>query len=188
MAVHWYPLFSHSGTETLELINCKQGFKPKQILTNQTNLGKINPGLNLSVIGENRVIVMPHKLVMRHIKTYSDVFKDDTILVTLHGYTGIIPAEIIDLPNVSVYNVHPGDIIKYPELRGRDPQAKAINLNLDSTGVVIHEVDAGIDTGTPILRKQYQIMPNTTINQLVVDLRNISVDLWIDFLTDKLCA
>ena len=84
-----------------------------------------------------------------------------------------------------IYNVHPGDIFKYPELVGIHPQKKAIELNLPSTGVLIHEVDDTVDGGEPVLFSDYNIEEGTTVDELTDQLRYEAVKLWEMFLVGR---
>lgn len=174
----WIPLFSQTGTELLHLLNMILSTTPVQGLIYSNNLkGEINPIL----LEQYPVKVMKHDSIMQEIKFQSEQFTDHEIIVTLHGYLRIIPKEIVDLPNVKIYNSHPGDIVKYPELRGLDPQKKAWDLNLNSTGVVLHQVDEGVDTG-PIIMKGTLNGPIRVLykseEKLIEALRFVSIQLW----------
>tara|TARA_R110000851_G_scaffold30132_3_gene82345 strand:+ start:343 stop:708 length:366 start_codon:yes stop_codon:yes gene_type:complete len=103
-------------------------------------------------------------------------------LVTLHGYLRLIPESGI---SNNMYNVHPGDIVKYPELKGIHPQAKALELKLPSTGVVIHQVTSEVDSGKIVSSAEYSINNNETELTLINNLRDLSIDLWCEFLRGK---
>lgn len=173
MDKHWIALYSHSGTELLKVYQHAPQL-PLAVFSDQKDTAKINPGiLPLTALAK-------HEEIMEEIK-YIACNTTKEVVITLHGYMRIIPSEIIDLPNVSIYNVHPGDIVNYPQLRGKDPQEKALELNLPATGVVIHRVDEGIDTGKIMMREVYLIRENN-IGKLVYDLRYIAINMWINFL------
>lgn len=175
----WVALFSHSGTEIADII--KTFKSPDWIFTNQRDVNKINKELH-----DKHVVKCVHSVIMQAIKEISASLPEEKIIVTLHGYMRIIPKEIIDLPNVEIYNVHPGDITTYPELRGADPQKKALELKLPSTGVVIHIVDEGVDTGPVLLQSNIMIDSGSTVESLTDELRNESIALWQIFLTEVL--
>jgi folate-dependent phosphoribosylglycinamide formyltransferase PurN len=80
-----------------------------------------------------------------------------------------------------MYNGHPGLNTRYPELKGKDPQKKAWDLNLDTSGCVIHQVTAGVDEG-PIARVKEIPIRNLSLEELYTDLHELSVDLWCKFL------
>ena len=180
MSKLWIALYSHSGTELSEILkNSKDLTIPYAIFSNQKMRKKVNPAIY------PLTEFLSHPDIMEEIMNTAKATTKE-IVITLHGYMRIIPPEIIALPNVSIYNVHPGDIVKYPELRGADPQKKALELGLPTTGVVIHHVDEGVDTGKIVLREVYQMRNWTDLNVTVDDLRQISIDMWIKFLRNIL--
>lgn len=173
----WIALFSHSGTEIAEIIN--QFKRPYYLYTNQLDRDKI-----CGLICDD-CVRLHHSDIMEDILYLLEHTKGEKI-ITLHGYMRIIPPEIINHPDVKIYNVHPGDIVNYPELRGKNPQEKALEMHLESTGVVIHKVDEGIDTGEIVARTHYPIQRGETLNDLVANLRLISIDMWIKLLSEIL--
>ena len=80
-----------------------------------------------------------------------------------------------------MYNGHPGLITKYPELKGKDPQQKAWDLDLPTSGCVIHKVIAGVDEG-PVMRDVEVSIRNLTMDQTFQALHKASVKLWVNFL------
>jgi phosphoribosylglycinamide formyltransferase-1 len=106
-------------------------------------------------------------------------FKDP--IVTLHGWLRIMPPSICN--QFEIYNGHPGLITRYPELKGKDPQQKAFDLGLETSGCVIHEVTEGVDEGR-ILRSREVSIRELEIEQLFHILHQISISLWVDFLKD----
>jgi methionyl-tRNA formyltransferase len=165
----WVACFSYSGSELASVCE-KLGRWPDVIFTNQTDTSKIDPRV------VNRVGGAINTAGFINEELYGIKLERPNTLVTLHGYNRIIPEESI-LNNM--FNCHPGDVTKFPELRGKDPQQKALNLGLDSTGVVIHKVDKGVDTGEIQFFADYQIKNDDTIESLIKELRHIAINLWI---------
>jgi len=102
-------------------------------------------------------------------------------VVTLNGFLRIMP-----MLSVEMYNGHPGDIVLYPELKGKDPQKKALDLKLPSTGCVIHKVTEVVDSGEVLSYNTYYMQGDETVDILVDRLRDISVNMWTEFLKEKL--
>jgi folate-dependent phosphoribosylglycinamide formyltransferase PurN len=167
----WVACFSYSGSELASVCE-KLGMWPDVILTNQKDASKIDKRLTKSETWKNGIFSTAEYI---NEELYGIKLERPDTLVTLHGYNRIIPEESI-LKNM--FNVHPGDIIKYPELKGKHPQEKALELGLDSTGVIIHRVDTGVDTGEIQLFMDYQIKNHDTLESLIEELRNIAVNLW----------
>ena len=166
----WIALFSNSGTELAEVIE-RTGKEPDIIF-----LDKFRTPIDKRIV--DKVRYSSHEGV----KDYLKASPKDT-LVTLHGYLRLLPEECI---TDRTYNIHPGDIVMYPELRGIDPQKKAIELGLKSTGVVIHKVDAGIDTGEIQFVVTHDIEEGTDEETLIRELRDIGINMWINFLSGKI--
>jgi folate-dependent phosphoribosylglycinamide formyltransferase PurN len=124
-------------------------------------------------------IVGSHKQLMETLMAYYN-----NPLVTLHGYLRILPPEIVT--QFEVINGHPGDIVKYPELKGKDPQQKAIDLGLSSTGVVLHRAIAEVDAGEILKHQERVIHKGTSTEQLILDLKAIQLDLWCELLKERL--
>ena len=165
----WVALFSNSGKELAEVID-KIGIEPDLILCDQvrTDWDDRFPSVQISPA--------------HHIEDLLKNLNEDT-LVTLHGYWRLLKASDI---KAKIYNVHPGDIFKYPELKGIHPQKKAIELGLESTGVLIHRVDDTVDGGTPELFSDYVIHKGETVEGLTEELRHEAVKLWQIFFVGKL--
>ncbi|MDX1981992.1 MAG: methionyl-tRNA formyltransferase [Bryobacteraceae bacterium] len=70
------------------------------------------------------------------------------------GYGQIIPQAIIDLPPLGVINVHASLLPKY---RGAGPIQWAIANGETITGVTTMKIDAGLDTGAMLLKRETAI-------------------------------
>lgn len=108
---------------------------------------------------------------------FSIVGDADNVVVTLHGWMKIIPAGVCN--KWVMYNGHPGDIVKFPQLKGKDPQLKAYNLKLKFSGSVIHRVTPEVDGGEIVARNTCVINSNT-LDTYIETLHRHSVSLWCD--------
>lgn len=106
--------------------------------------------------------------------------KPSDTLITLHGWLRIVPKEVIQ-KYPYIFNGHPGLITRYPQLKGKDPQLKAWELGLNTSGCVIHRVTEGVDEGQVIREKEIPIR-SLTMGQLFESLHTLSIKLWVDFL------
>jgi len=171
----WVALFSQTGSE---IYNIAQRLRkhPKYIMTNNADRETWHPGLEelgSTIITGKHAMLMDMLMGMRN-----------SPLVTLHGYLRILPEEVVTAHEV--INGHPGDIVKYPELKGKDPQAKAIELGLPSTGVVLHKAVAEVDAGEILKHATRDILAGTTTEQLILDLKALQLDLWCELLRERL--
>lgn len=170
----WLALFSQSGSE---IYNISQRLRktPRVIITNNMDRESWHPGISEL---DSLIMVAPHKLIVETLNEYSPSF------ITLHGYLRILPESVVN--RHEVINGHPGDIVKYPELKGKDPQQKAMDLGLPSTGVVLHKAVAEVDAGEIIKHAERDILAGTTTEQLILDLKAIQLDLWCELLRERL--
>lgn len=166
----WVALYSYSGSE-LEKVIEKTHRKPNLIITNGI---KIPKGLYPFKVFTVKNLVSAD---------YRNLFGDnpDNTLVTLHGWNRIVPGDICE--EYTILNVHPGLISKYPELKGKDPQKKAFNLKLPTSGVTIHYATAELDSGPVVMEEEVDIQDCKTEIEVVDRLREISINLW-----DKILA
>ena len=83
------------------------------------------------------------------------------------GFGEILKEQIIKAPKKGVVNFHPGLL---PENRGADPYSAVLINNIKTTGVTIHYIDEGIDTGDIILRKEYIYTDGISYTALQIEL------------------
>ena len=169
----WIALFSQSGGEIVNLSK-KLGRTPDCVLTN--NLKPETWRYGIYELSSKRYI-MTHKDIVDYLMSI------EPGLVTLHGYLRILPAEVCE--RHTVVNGHPGDIVLHPELKGKDPQKKALELGLVSTGVVIHKAVAEVDAGEILEHGTYDIPTDITEEQLILNLKELQLRLWVNYLKDK---
>jgi len=168
--MNWIALFSNSGNEIAE-VSKRLGRYPDRIICD-----KKRTEWNTTI--SEKVELLSHDEICDTLSVRAPL----NSLVTLHGYLRILPPRAI-LP--FTYNVHPGDIVKYPELKGIHPQKKALELDLPATGVVIHEVVPEVDSGEIVGYMPYVMRDNETEATLIDSLRDISIQLWVDLLESR---
>jgi phosphoribosylglycinamide formyltransferase 1 len=71
-------------------------------------------------------------------------------LVVLAGYMQLLSPEFIERWRGQVVNVHPALLPSFP---GLDAIGQALEAGVKVTGVTVHYVDEGVDTGPPILQR-----------------------------------
>lgn len=169
-------MFSQTGSEIYE-VSKRLGRYPDMILCNkQDDLDVINPGL----IGKAPIIFTEDRPT---VEQYLHYIPEDA-LVTMHGWLRIVPGEVCE--KRTIYNGHPGDIVSFPELKGSNPQQKALDLGLLFTGCVLHEATAELDGGPIVGESEKVYLSGLTNDQVFEALHKASVDMWTKFLTDKL--
>lgn len=86
-----------------------------------------------------------------------------TDLVVLAGYMAILSEDFIGAFFGRIINVHPSLLPKYPGLRAIE---QAIEAGENHTGVTVHYVDEGVDTGDVIAQEMIGIAPGETAEHL----------------------
>lgn len=175
----WIAFFSQTGSELLQV--CRAiNTTPNIVITNNTNFIHTHFDLIDQVVKDNHTfIILPNRPL---ISNYQDImFEGD--FVTLHGWLRILPEFLCFA--CDIYNGHPGLITKYPELKGQDPQKKAFELGLKTSGCVIHKVTEGIDEGE-VIREQEVNIDNLSLDDIIKDLHKISVEMWTNFLMEQI--
>ena len=169
----WIAFFSQTGSEIVE-VSKLLGRWPDMIVTNERpeHLRKIHPALE-----DKHLVFVENKPTEEELSMILGQYGNP--LVTLHGWLRIMPSYICN--RFEIYNGHPGLITEYSELKGKDPQQKAFDLGLESSGCVIHRVTEGVDEGEILLSRKVSIK-ELEIGELFHILHSISVSLWVDFL------
>jgi folate-dependent phosphoribosylglycinamide formyltransferase PurN len=167
----WIAFFSQTGNE-LTTVCSKLNRLPDAVITNRQDLN-FNQRLKENDI--NLIHLSKKPSIEEYIKVLSR-YKNP--IITLHGFLRILPEDICN--DYEIYNLHPGLITKYPELKGKDPQLKAIDLKHPTIGCVIHKVIPEVDSGEILLEKEIIV---TDYNFVFNDLHKLAVDMWVDFLS-----
>jgi methionyl-tRNA formyltransferase len=105
--------------------------------------------------------------------------KPDAMVVV--GYGQIIPQNVIDLPQFGIINLHASLL---PELRGAGPIQWSIARGFARTGVTTMQIDAGLDTGAMLLRRETEIGENETSPELSVRLAKAGAELLVRTLAE----
>jgi methionyl-tRNA formyltransferase len=182
----WKAFFSQSGSEINEISN-RVGRFPDVIITNKSfeEMDKINPDLLEKCF--NRFLFLPKKPTIQEYKEairYTDI-------ITLHGYLRILPPEICS--RFRIYNGHPGLITKFPELKGKDPQAKVWYKHFETPykihGHVIHEVIPEVDAGKVVAEKEIFIdniySKFNSLGDYINCLHGLAIDNWVAFMKGR---
>lgn len=84
-------------------------------------------------------------------------------LILLAGFMRILGPEFVRAWRWRILNIHPALLPKYP---GAHAIQEAFEAKEKETGVTIHFVDEGVDTGPIILQRKVPIEPNDTLEML----------------------
>jgi folate-dependent phosphoribosylglycinamide formyltransferase PurN len=170
----WIALFSQTGSEIYE-VSKRLGRFPDHVITNKQDWDGINKDLvdhTIICYTDNKPDVAQYNLHLR-----------EDAIITLNGWLRIVPEEVCE--KYEIYNGHPGLITKWPELKGKDPQKKAFYSRHETAGCVIHEVVPEVDAGKILLEDSIEIK-GLPLDEVYSKLHKVSVDLWVEFLKERL--
>ncbi|WP_025784389.1 phosphoribosylglycinamide formyltransferase [Sporosarcina sp. D27] len=83
----------------------------------------------------------------------------DVEFIVLAGYMRLIGSTILQEYAESIVNIHPSLLPAFP---GKDAIGQAMDAGVQISGLTIHYVDAGMDTGPIIVQKEIKIHENDT--------------------------
>lgn len=148
-------------------------------------VGVVGPKKNHNTYKSFRDYVLDRKL---NFIEY-DSLKDETFLNTLKdlnpdiavvcSFNYKIPKAMLDIPKDGFVNVHPSLLPKY---RGGNPYSAIIMNGEKESGVTLHLMDEGFDTGDIILQKSFKINPNETMGTLFNKTNFMGMDMLVEVL------
>lgn len=122
-------------------------------------------------------VYQPERIRRPEALEYLTALKPDAMVVV--GYGQIIPQAVIDLAPLGIVNVHASLLPKY---RGAAPIQWAIANGETRTGVTTMRIDAGLDTGGMLLKREVEIGPEETAPELAARLAPLGADLLVETL------
>ncbi len=118
------------------------------------------PGLeHAELFDVDTFVVEPARFASREAwaaKLLSNVKHFEPDLVVLAGFMRILPPNFVDALAPKLINTHPSLLPMFP---GAHAVADALAAGASETGVTIHFVDNGVDTGKPIVQQHVAIVP-----------------------------
>jgi phosphoribosylglycinamide formyltransferase-1 len=85
-------------------------------------------------------------------------------LVVLAGYMHLLTKPFLDRFPDRIVNVHPSILPAFP---GMDAIQAALDANVEKTGVTIHLVDEGLDTGSILRQEELPVEPRATLEERI---------------------
>ena len=104
----------------------------------------------------------------------------DADVAVVAAYGLILPQAILEAPKLGCINVHASLL---PRWRGAAPVQRAIMAGDEATGVTIMQMEAGLDTGPMLLRREVPIDRKNAV-QLTEELAYLGAQLMVDYLAN----
>ncbi|SBO16884.1 phosphoribosylglycinamide formyltransferase [Carnobacterium divergens] len=106
-------------------------------------------------------------------------------LLVLAGYMRLIGPTLLNAYPNRILNIHPALLPEYPGLHGiRD----AFEAGVKQTGVTVHYVDNGVDTGPILAQKRVNIEENETLVSLELKIHQAEHQLYPEVIQDVIQA
>jgi len=96
-------------------------------------------------------------------------------LIVLAGYMRLIGNTLLSQYPKRILNIHPSLL---PAFKGKDAVGQAINAKVDKTGVTVHYVDAGMDTGEIIEQVELDLSNLYTREDIEIQIHKIEHNLY----------
>jgi len=110
-------------------------------------------------------------------RLFEIVDEDAPDLIALCGFMRLLRKSFLDRVLAPILNVHPSLLPAFP---GLEPQRRAIEAGVPATGVTVHRVDAGMDTGPIVVQAAVPIRPGETAEALAERLLPIEHRLYVE--------
>ena len=85
-------------------------------------------------------------------------------LVVTAGYMHLLTKPFLDRFPERIVNVHPSLLPAFP---GTHPIEDALAAGVETTGVTVHVVDAGVDTGPVLRQEEVSVEPRATLAERI---------------------
>ncbi|PED06724.1 phosphoribosylglycinamide formyltransferase [Bacillus pseudomycoides] len=97
--------------------------------------------------------------------------------VILAGYMRLIGPTLLEAYGGKIINIHPSLLPSFP---GKDAVGQALEAGVKVTGVTIHYVDAGMDTGPIIAQEAVTVSETDTRESLQKKIQQVEHRLYVD--------
>ena len=96
-------------------------------------------------------------------------------LVVLAGYMQLLSDAFVARFRDRVVNIHPALLPSFP---GLDAIGQALAAGVEVTGVTVHFVDEGVDTGPPLLQREVPVPPGRDREELEATIHAVEHELY----------
>lgn len=173
-------LISGSGSNLRALLDAAANpLYPARILA----VGSDNPAAGLEhaeLHGVPTFVVEPGRFASREAwaeALLANIKHFEPDLVVLAGFMKILPPNFVQALSPNLINTHPSLL---PEFKGAHAVRDALAAGATRTGVTIHVVDEGVDTGPHLAQAEVQIHPGETEAALHERIKVVERELLVD--------
>ena len=107
----------------------------------------------------------------------AELKKRDVVLIVLAGYMRLVGETLLQAYGGRIINLHPSLLPSFP---GKDAVGQAIAHGVKITGVTVHFVDAGLDTGPIIAQTPVAVEQTDTAETLAARIHQVEHQLLVE--------
>jgi methionyl-tRNA formyltransferase len=144
------------------------------------NRGKALQPTSVQKRAEELGIIVRHPASLKAVEEQVAFAALDADVAVVAAYGLILPQPILDAPRLGCVNVHASLL---PRWRGAAPIQRAILGGDEVTGVTIMQMEAGLDTGPMLIRRELTI-DHKNAGQLTEELAELGATMMAEFLHD----
>lgn len=161
----------------------KLNYNIKILIADKANIGALH---RAKILGIRSYLIDPKTFTSK--KEYEEeiiqILKNEEIsLIALAGYMRIIGPTLLGAYEGSIINIHPAYL---PEFPGKSGIEDAFEAGVAQSGVTIHYVDSGIDTGNIIHQERVKIEPHWSLVELKENIHRVEHRIY-PIVLDKIC-
>ncbi|KWX72085.1 phosphoribosylglycinamide formyltransferase [Paenibacillus riograndensis] len=105
----------------------------------------------------------------------AELQRRDIGLIVLAGYMRLITPVLLTPYAGRIVNIHPSLL---PAFAGKDAIGQALDYGVKLTGVTVHFVDGGMDTGPVIAQRSVAVEPGDTVESLAERIHQVEYELY----------
>jgi phosphoribosylglycinamide formyltransferase-1 len=102
-------------------------------------------------------------------------------LVVCAGFMRILPPAVVSALTPRIINTHPALLPAFP---GAHAVREALAAGVDTTGVTVHVIDEGVDTGPVIVQRSVPVYPGDTEHELHERIKSVERELLVQAVLD----
>ncbi|MFB2596826.1 phosphoribosylglycinamide formyltransferase [Herbiconiux sp. P17] len=102
-------------------------------------------------------------------------------LVVCAGFMRILPPAVVSALTPRIINTHPALLPAFP---GAHAVRDALAAGVDTTGVTVHVIDEGVDTGPVIVQRSVPVYPGDTEHELHERIKSVERQLLVQAVLD----
>lgn len=161
---------------------CSQHYTPVAVYTQPDRPAgrgrKLMPSpVKTCALAHSCPVYQPESLKSPEAQAELAALKPDLLIVVAYGL--ILPQAVLDIPKLGCINVHASLL---PRWRGAAPIQRALIEGDASTGVTLMQMQAGLDTGPMLVKRELRIQPQDTSASLHDALAELGAQTLLDAL------